>query len=188
MRSDIVGDGESGSEIALEVLHFLDLLDQLGVDIFLNALELGSPLAFGLLAFLNLLLSVFGGILELILGVSASTLEERVVNVTSDTLYGNLLGSGNHVGRIHSPQRDSIDGIRSSDQKVAGSKSFKNDNSSASADAGEEDDDGSRGDGLSALSCLGLLAGSFNIILLVVSGVPGVSLVSESSLRGSTES
>lgn len=119
VRSEAVGQGESGSEISLKVLNFLDLFKELSINVLLDALEFGSPFAFSLFAFLDFLHSVLRGVLELVLGVSASALEERVVDVSVDTFDGHLLGSGNHVGGVDSSKRDAIDGVGSSDQKVA---------------------------------------------------------------------
>ena len=56
---------------------------------------------------------MFGGILELVLGVSAGTLEERVVNVGADTLDGHFLGGSDHVSGVDSSKRNSIDLIGS---------------------------------------------------------------------------
>jgi len=49
-----VGEGESGSEVSLEVGHLLDVLQELGIDSFLDGLELSLELGLGLLAALYL--------------------------------------------------------------------------------------------------------------------------------------
>lgn len=72
-----------------------------------------------MLVFLHLLLSDFGGILELVFGISSGFLEESIINVGLDSVKGNFGGSGNHVSRVDSSKGDTIDGIGSGDQKVA---------------------------------------------------------------------
>ena len=115
MRSNVVAEGESGSEVALEVLNGLDVLGQLGVDGLLHDLELGSPLGLGDLAFLNSLHSDVGGVLELVLGESLGFLEEGVIDVDGDASEGHLGGGGDDVGGVDSAKGDTGDGVGAGD-------------------------------------------------------------------------
>lgn len=141
MGSNAVGEGEAGGQVTAQLLHLLDVLHKLGIDSLLHALKLASPLLSGSLAFLSLFKSDLGGVLELVLGEAGLLLEESVINIGSDTSEVDFQGSGNDVGGVDSPEGDAVDGIGSGDQKVAGSESFKDDDTSASADTGKEDDD-----------------------------------------------
>lgn len=101
MRSNIVGDGESSSEVSLKVLHLLDVLEQLGINAPLDALQLLLELLLVRLALLNLFQSDLRGVLELVLGKSLALLEEGVVDVGSNTIDGDTGGGGQDVGWIH---------------------------------------------------------------------------------------
>lgn len=141
MGLNAVGEGEAGRQVAAQLLHLLDVLHKLAIDSLLHALELASPLLSGSLALLGLFKSDLGGVLELVLGEAGLLLEESVINIGSDSSEVDFEGGGNDVGGVDSPEGDAVDGVGSGDQKVAGGEGFKDDDASAPADAGKEDDD-----------------------------------------------
>lgn len=85
MRPGVVGEGESGAEVALQVFDLLDVFQQLGIYCLLNSLKFVSPFGFSLLALFYLFDSVLGSILEFVLGVSLGLLEESIINVGSNS-------------------------------------------------------------------------------------------------------
>ena len=95
-----VADGESGSEVALQVLHLLDVLQQLCVHRLLRRLQLLAPLALLRLALLRLLQTVLRSVLQLVLGEAGALLEEGVVDVHVHALEGHLGRGGSLVGLV----------------------------------------------------------------------------------------
>lgn len=75
------------------MLYLLDVLQKTGIDTFLHSLELCSPFILSLFAFLSLLQSNLGGILEFVFSESSGFLEESVIDIGVDTLKRDLLGS-----------------------------------------------------------------------------------------------
>ena len=112
--SGSVWDGESGSKISFQVLNLLDVFQKTSINWFLDVFQLSSPLGIGLITSLNSLLSDFGSILELVLGESSRLLEERIINVGLDSVNCDLGGGSNHVSRVDSSKRNTINGVRSS--------------------------------------------------------------------------
>ena len=117
------------------MLNFLDVLEQFSVNCLLDVLELSSPLAVLLVSSLNFFQSMLGSIFQLILGVSSSAFKESIINIDVDSIKGDFCRSSNHVSRINSSERNSIDSIGSSNQKISRSKGLQNNNSSTSADS-----------------------------------------------------
>jgi len=85
MRPGVVGEGESGAEVALQMFDLLDVFQQFGIYCLLNSLKFVSPFGLSLLALFYLFDSVLGSILELVLGVSLGLLEESIINVGSNS-------------------------------------------------------------------------------------------------------
>ena len=81
MRPGVVGEGESGAEVALQVFDLLDVFQQLGIYCLLDSFKFVSPFGFSLFALFYLFDSVLGSILELVLGEPPSLLEERIINI-----------------------------------------------------------------------------------------------------------
>lgn len=188
MRAGSVRKGETGRKVTLEVLHLLDVFNQLWVNWFLNTFKFSFPLPLGLLSFFSFLKSVLRSVLKFILCEASSLLEESIVNVGCDTVKRNFLRSGKDISRVDSAKRDSIDSIGSSDEEISWSQSLQNNNTSSSANTRKENDNRTRNNWFSSCINLGLLAGSLEILLLVISRIPSVILVSESTLGGTTES
>ena len=188
MGSGWVTQAESGSQITLQVLNFLDVLHDFGIDCFLNSFQFTSPLLLGFLSFFRFLDSHFRGILEFVLGISSSFFEEGIIDIGVNSIKGNFSWGGDDVGRVNSSKGNSIDSIGSSDENVAWRKVFEDNDSSSSVDSWKEDNNGSRLNGFSTFVRFGLFACSFETFLLVISWIPGIIFISESSLGGSSES
>ena len=100
------------------MLNLLDVLEQLGINTLLHALQLLLELLLLRLALLNLFKSDFGSVLELVLGESLGLLEEGVVDVGSNTIEGDTSRGGQNVGGIHTAKGHSIDTVGTSHQQV----------------------------------------------------------------------
>jgi len=114
-----VGEGEPGSEVATELGDLLDVVEQLPIDTLLHSLKLGPPLGLMGLALLSSLQPVLRGVLELVLGEPLSPLEEGVIDVGSDAIERDSGLGGEDVGGVYSAERDSVDGVRTSNQQIS---------------------------------------------------------------------
>ena len=188
MRSNVVGDGESSSKVSSKVFHLLDVLKQLSIDALLHTLQLLSPLLLLRLARLHLLLSDLRGVLQLVLGELLAVLEEAVVDVGSHTVKGDAGGGGQDVCGVNAAEGHTIDAVGTGHQQVARAKLLQHDHSAATVGAREQDDHGSGLHGGTAGGGAGLLGGTLDEGLLVVSRVPGLLTISESALGGTAES
>ena len=97
------------------MLDFLDAFDQTSINGLLDVFQFSAPFSISFISSLNILLSGFRSILELVLGVPSRFFEERVVNVGFDAIDGHLGGGGNDVSRVDSSEGDSVDGVGASD-------------------------------------------------------------------------
>ena len=132
MRSDPTGKGESGREIAAQLINLLDVGDQGSIHSLLSGLSLGFPLSLSVLAFFSVFGSGLGGILQLVLGESHLLLEEGVVDVHGHTVQGNSGAGRDNMSSVHSLKGNSVDGIRASHEDVSSFEVLQNNNSSSS--------------------------------------------------------
>lgn len=111
MRLGVVVESKSSSQISSEMLHLLDILDELGIDCFLGGLGLSSPFLFTLFILLNSLQAGLRGVLELAGSVGFSGREEFLVDFNVYAVEWDFGGGGDGIGSIDSLEWDSVNGV-----------------------------------------------------------------------------
>ena len=158
-----LGDGEERADVLVQHGDGVDLLQELLVDRLLVVL-----LRLGDLAALHDLVEHLLGVLAAL--VQSGALEVRVVDVLGDldVAHVDLGRGGDAEDRVEAAQRDAVALVRAGDEEQSGLELLQEHRLSASHGAGDDDDDGARGQGGSQLSAdLVLGGGSGRLVSLL---------------------
>lgn len=177
VNSVTLGEGPGSSDVLGEVVDLLDVGQQGGV----NGLLLRLPLVGQ-----ELLLLTFTEEL-LLLGFLAGSLGLGEVGVVDGLGNGNtgqvnLGGGGDNVGLGDSSQGDTVESERTRDEQETGIELLQEDDSLSSESTGQEDEDGTGGDGRSELGLADSLSAGLGLGD-ILGGVELGSLVSRESPR-----
>lgn len=158
VNSVTLGEGPGSSDVLGEVVDLLDVGQQGGV----NGLLLRLPLVGQ-----ELLLLTFSEEL-LLLGFLAGSLGLGEVGVVDGLGNGNtgqvnLGGGGDNVGLGDSSQGDTVESERTRDEQETGIELLQEDDSLSSESTGQEDEDGTGGDGRSELGLAGSLSADLGL-------------------------
>ena len=186
VRSGIVVEGESGSEISLQMLNFFEIGQKSSVNSLLNLFGFSSPSGLGLFKLLLSFSSGFRSVFQFRRSVFLVWFEPGVIDFADiNSVQSDFSWSGNGISGIDSFKGNSVDRVGSWNQEVAWGKSFQ-DNYSSSSVLSWKDNDNWSGCDISSLSWFWLVSFSFEMSLLIIGWVPGIGLVSDFlSLRSS---
>jgi len=172
MGLSVFRKGESGLKVLSQQFSLLNNGEEGGVDFSLGLLSVGNALLF----FFGFFLGGSGSeesVLTLLGSLGLYSLEEVVVDLFGfSTADINLSGGGDDSALVNSSKRNTVELIRSSDQKKSGLKLLKEDDSLSLESTDQKDQNLAWGDVLSESNRLGGLSGTLTDLLLVVSRVP----------------